>query len=61
MSGDEPDHRDETWCLYDGEIIDDELLDLWSGFGKGVRILVILIAVTVEPRSREGLTLIRDR
>ena len=42
MSGDEPDHRDETWCLYDGEIIDDELLDLWSEFGKGVCILVIL-------------------
>jgi len=38
---DEPDHADETWCLYDGELIDDELGLLWSKFAKGVRILLL--------------------
>lgn len=27
VSGDESDKQDETWCLYDGQLIDDEL---WS-------------------------------
>jgi len=40
-SGDEPDRADETWCLYDGELIDDELLQLWKGFAPGVRVLVL--------------------
>ena len=40
-SGDEPDAADETWCLYDGQLIDDELHQLWKGFAAGVRILVI--------------------
>jgi hypothetical protein len=40
-NGDEPDDADETWCLFDGELIDDELLQLWSGFAPGVRVLVI--------------------
>ena len=39
-SGDEDDGQDETWCLYDGQIIDDELNVLYSTFAKGVRILV---------------------
>jgi hypothetical protein len=40
--GDEPDDlQDETWCLYDGELLDDELFDLWAGFAAGVRILVL--------------------
>ncbi|MBY0278905.1 caspase family protein [Candidatus Binatia bacterium] len=37
---DEPDHQDETWCLYDGELVDDELYVLWSKFKPGVRVLV---------------------
>ena len=40
-SKDEDDGMDETWCLFDGELIDDELLALWRRFDKGVRILVI--------------------
>lgn len=41
INGDEDDTMDETWCLFDGEIVDDELSNLWSTFQKGVRILVI--------------------
>ncbi len=35
------DHLDETWCLFDGELIDDELYELWSSFAAGVRIFVL--------------------
>ncbi|MFV0605466.1 MAG: caspase family protein [Niabella sp.] len=38
---DESDGNDETWCLYDRMIIDDELAYLWSKFRSGVRILMI--------------------
>ena len=38
---DERDGIDETWCLYDGQLIDDELYELWFGFRQGVRILLI--------------------
>jgi hypothetical protein len=41
VDGDEPDHQDETWCLYDGQLIDDELYLELSRFGAGVRILVL--------------------
>jgi hypothetical protein len=41
VSGDEPDLQDETWCLYDGQLIDDELSELWAKFKKGVRVLVL--------------------
>jgi len=37
---DEDDDFDETWCLYDGPMVDDELAQLWSKFKPGVRILV---------------------
>jgi metacaspase-1 len=40
MNNDEPDAQDETWCLYDGEMVDDELYALWGKFAPGVRILV---------------------
>ena len=41
VTGDEPDKQDETWCLYDGQLIDDELYFELSRFGSGVRILVL--------------------
>lgn len=31
---------DETWCLYDRQVIDDELRECWSLFRRGVRILI---------------------
>jgi hypothetical protein len=40
-NGDDPDGEDETWCLYDGQLLDDELYVLWSRFREGVRILVL--------------------
>ncbi len=36
-----PDDTNETWCCYDGMVIDKELLFLWSQFKAGVRILVV--------------------
>ena len=38
---DEPDKKDETWCLFDGQLIDDELYFELSQFKAGVRILVL--------------------
>jgi hypothetical protein len=37
----EPDGFDETWCLYDGELIDDELYAALNQFAAGVRIFVL--------------------
>lgn len=41
MGNDEADLQDETWCLYDGQLIDDELGELWPHFEAGVRIFVL--------------------
>lgn len=40
-SGDEADKKDETWCLFDGQLIDDELYYELAQFKAGVRILVL--------------------
>lgn len=41
VNGDEDDGLDETWCLFDGELIDDELFAEWANFKAGVRILLL--------------------
>jgi hypothetical protein len=41
LNQDEPDAQDETWCLYDGEQVDDELYEMLVGFVSGVRIFVL--------------------
>ncbi len=41
ITGEEPDKKDETWCLFDGELIDDELYFELSKFASGVRIFVL--------------------
>jgi hypothetical protein len=41
VDDEEPDGLDETWVLYDRQLIDDELYALWSEFRPGVRILVL--------------------
>ena len=38
---DEGDRRDETWCLYDRMLLDDELYNLWERFAPGVRVCVV--------------------
>lgn len=40
LNRDEADAMDETWCLYDGELVDDEIFALLTKFQAGVRILV---------------------
>jgi metacaspase-1 len=37
-----PDRHDETWCLYDGMMVDDEVNLMWQAFAPGVRVLVLL-------------------
>nr|WP_210247759.1 MULTISPECIES: caspase family protein [unclassified Tardiphaga] len=41
INGDEPDGQDETWCLYDGQLIDDEIYQLYRGLSAGVRGFVL--------------------
>jgi hypothetical protein len=41
-NGDEAgDNMDETWVLFDRQLVDDELFDLWSKFHEGTRIFVL--------------------
>jgi metacaspase-1 len=35
------DRFDETWCLYDAQLIDDEMYYQWRQFKKGVRIILM--------------------
>ena len=37
----EADRSDETWVLYDRQLVDDELYALWAKFQPGVRIFVL--------------------
>jgi metacaspase-1 len=39
--GDEPDQRDEVWCLHDGLLVDDEIHHQLCRFAAGVRVLVV--------------------
>ena len=41
VTGEESDKLDETWCFFDGQLIDDELYLELSRFKPGVRILVL--------------------
>lgn len=41
LQNDEADGFDETWCLYDGQLLDDELFSLWHYFKEDVRIVVL--------------------
>ncbi|MBZ5722788.1 MAG: caspase family protein [Acidobacteriia bacterium] len=41
VNNDEPDGLDETWVLYDRELVDDELHEMWSRFRPGVRVFVL--------------------
>jgi metacaspase-1 len=41
VTGEEDDKKDETWCLWDGQLIDDELYLELAGFKAGVRVVVL--------------------
>lgn len=41
LNSDETDELDETWALYDRELVDDELFALWGRFKRGVRIFML--------------------
>jgi hypothetical protein len=41
LDGDEDDKLDETWCLYDGQLADDELHRLYARLREGVRVFVL--------------------
>jgi metacaspase-1 len=52
-NGDEVDGKDETWCLFDGQLIDDELYFALSQFAAGVRVLVLSDSCHSGSVSRE--------
>jgi hypothetical protein len=64
LNSDEPDDQDETWCLYDGELVDDELYACLKRFKEGVRVLVISDSchsgTVVKMAYYQGTTAARD-
>lgn len=42
VNKDEFDRLDETWCLYDGQLLDDEIFWCLSKFRKGVRVVAMI-------------------
>jgi hypothetical protein len=50
---DETDHLDETWCLYDTELVDDSLFGALCTFAAGVRIFVMSDSCHSETVTRE--------
>lgn len=40
-NGDEKDGWDETWCFYDGQLLDDQVHDWLKTFKEGIRIFII--------------------
>jgi metacaspase-1 len=40
LNNEESDERDETWCLFDGQLVDDEINSMFTEFSEGVRILI---------------------
>jgi hypothetical protein len=62
LTGDEPDKFDETWCLYDTELVDDSLFGALCTFRRGVRVFVMsdschseTVTRGARPRSRAAV------
>lgn len=62
----EDERIDQTWCLYDRQLLDDELAYLWPLFKAGVHILVFLdschsgSAVRDRVKNKEALAIQRE-
>jgi metacaspase-1 len=54
QNGDEIDGYDETWCLYDTELVDDSLYGALCTFKKGVRIFIMSDSCHSETVARRG-------
>ena len=54
QNGDEIDGYDETWCLYDTELVDDSLYGALCTFKKGVRIFMMSDSCHSETVARRG-------
>lgn len=52
--GDEDDNWDETWCLYDSQLLDDEIYQALAAFAKGVRIFLLSDSCHSGTVSREA-------
>lgn len=55
INDEEEDGKDETWCLYDRQLLDDELNFLFAEFAAGVRILVFSDSCHSGTMTRGGL------
>ena len=53
INGEEADSKDETWCLYDGQLIDDELYFELSRFAAGCEFWSCPTAATAARVTRE--------
>lgn len=53
-NGDEEDGLDETYCLFDGELVDDETFAALSAFAEGVRVLVLADCCHSGTSTREA-------
>lgn len=58
---DEADALDETWCLFDGQLLDDELYARYAAFRAGVRILITSDSCHSGTVSRLDATEVRAR
>jgi metacaspase-1 len=54
LNGDERTQRDQAWCLSDGLLLDDELVECWRQFEPGVRILVVSDSCYGGGMDRDG-------
>jgi hypothetical protein len=53
-NGDERDGWDETWCLHDTHLVDDELVEYWRLLARGSRALVVADCCYAGGTVREG-------
>ncbi len=52
--GDERDGWDETWCLHDADLVDDELAEIWRLAAPGTRVLVVAESCFGGGSERDG-------